>query len=329
MVRHKKFDRRRFCDIVAGYISENLFDIIQQGTLEFQRSKTPLSYKVSSRDAASFPYINLRHRHLWEQVLQSWQAWEELDLLDVQPNQVPVIVNSTVLRQHISPNLLQYLSTLKEQRQTLRDIATKLNQPLTLTSLAVSIVPHIRNNLIRMVELEDLIAGKVATSGTLYSGQTAANANSPASNHSKLSGNGALVLYIDDSPTDSQKMANIVEGAGYRYINIADPLQALPKLLEVKPQIIFLDLVMPIANGYELCAQIRRISAFKDTPVIIVTNNDGIADRVRAKVVGASGFMGKPISQQKVLKILKKCTFGHTKAYTAIKQPLNLAVSAS
>ncbi|MEM9976664.1 MAG: response regulator, partial [Cyanobacteria bacterium P01_D01_bin.2] len=116
----------------------------------------------------------------------------------------------------------------------------------------------------------------------------------------------AMVVYVDDSPADSQAMATIVQKAGYSYANISDSLQALPKLLELKPQIIFLDLVMPMANGYELCAQIRRISAFKETPIIIVTNNDGIADRVRAKVVGASGFFGKPIKEQRVMKVLRR-----------------------
>lgn len=114
------------------------------------------------------------------------------------------------------------------------------------------------------------------------------------------------VIYIDDSPADSRAMATIVEKLGYQYINIPDPLQALPMLIELKPRLIFLDLVMPIANGYEVCAQIRRISAFKKIPVIIVTSNDGIADRVRAKIVGASGFMGKPIQEKRILKVFKK-----------------------
>ncbi|MEL7052143.1 MAG: response regulator, partial [Cyanobacteria bacterium J06588_5] len=114
------------------------------------------------------------------------------------------------------------------------------------------------------------------------------------------------VVYVDDSPSDSRTMAAIVEKMGYQYFNIPDPLQALPKLIELKPKLIFLDLVMPIANGYEVCAQIRRITAFKKIPIIIVTSNDGIADRVRAKIVGASGFMGKPIQEKKVKKVFKK-----------------------
>lgn len=116
----------------------------------------------------------------------------------------------------------------------------------------------------------------------------------------------AMVVYVEDNPTDSQAMANILQGAGYNYTNIANSLQALPQLLEHKPQLIFLDLVMPMANGYELCAQIRRISAFSQTPVVIVTNNDGIVDRVHARFVGASSFLSKPIEEQRVLRVVKK-----------------------
>lgn len=72
-----------------------------------------------------------------------------------------------------------------------------------------------------------------------------------------------MVVYVDDSPADSRVMASIVEGLGYGYENIGEPLKALPLLLELRPKLIFLDLVMPFTNGYEMCSQIRRTSAFR------------------------------------------------------------------
>ncbi|MEM1255204.1 MAG: response regulator [Cyanobacteria bacterium P01_H01_bin.21] len=120
------------------------------------------------------------------------------------------------------------------------------------------------------------------------------------------------VIYIDDSLLDSQTMADIVCGANYGYGNISQPLDAIPSLLETKPGLIFLDLVMPNTNGYELCAQIRRTSALRKTPIIIVTSNDGIIDRVRARFVGASGFISKPIEEKRVLKLLGKHLKPHT-----------------
>jgi CheY-like chemotaxis protein len=101
-------------------------------------------------------------------------------------------------------------------------------------------------------------------------------------------------------------MGYILEEAGYKFVSIQDSVQALVVLLENKPDLIFLDLVMPVANGYEICSQIRRVSVFQDIPVIILTGNDGIVDRVRAKMVGASGFLPKPITQQKVLSTLQR-----------------------
>lgn len=117
---------------------------------------------------------------------------------------------------------------------------------------------------------------------------------------------GHLIAYIDDSQSDTQKMSYVLSQAGYEFISVQEPIAALPMLLEHKPSLIFLDLVMPIANGYEICTQIRRVSLLKNTPVIILTSNDGIVDRVRARMAGSSGFLAKPITSEKVLKILKK-----------------------
>ncbi|NEZ59428.1 response regulator transcription factor [Adonisia turfae] len=114
------------------------------------------------------------------------------------------------------------------------------------------------------------------------------------------------VVYVDNSAVDSQALGDIVQAAGYSYANISDSLQAVSLLMDLRPKIIFLELVLPVANGYELCAQIRRISFFQNTPIIIVTNKNRIPERLRAKMVGASDFLSKPIKAKSVLEILIK-----------------------
>jgi two-component system, chemotaxis family, response regulator PixG len=97
-------------------------------------------------------------------------------------------------------------------------------------------------------------------------------------------------------------------------------VQALPILIEHKPDLIFLDLVMPVASGYEICAQLRRISVFANTPVIILTGSDGLFDRVRAKLVGSTDFITKPVTAEKVMGIVRK----YVQAPSSASSPSNL-----
>jgi Response regulator containing a CheY-like receiver domain and a GGDEF domain len=115
-----------------------------------------------------------------------------------------------------------------------------------------------------------------------------------------------LVACIDDSPQIGKELTAILQQAGYDTMFIIDPLQGMSELLKRKPDLIFLDLVMPNTNGYEFCTFLRKTSQFKEVPIVILTGNDGVIDRVRAKIVGASDFMGKPPEASKVLQMVQK-----------------------
>ncbi|MEO1403190.1 MAG: response regulator [Cyanobacteria bacterium J06635_1] len=342
LVIHKKFDRQRFSELVAGCISEVLFDVVQQGSLKFQISRNLLTYKTQSQDPARFPYVGLQcvYPQVWRQVQQDWEKWQYSGLSHILPNQAPIIEQPAKLKEQTSPAMFQALMGLLDGQQSFRDLALRVKQPLL--PLTLSVLPHIQKESIRVIDVDDLRVDTASAVNSSPSFQTPPKSApqpqravpksqpSPSAPPRKIipkagSHKQPTVVYIDDNPADSQAMGQILQAAGCQYTNIADPMQALLQLLELKPQLIFLDLVMPIANGYEVCAQIRRISAFKDTPIIIVTNNDGIADRVRAKVVGASGFLGKPINQQRVLKVLKKYLKSPTKPVSSVQETLNLS----
>ena len=339
LVMRKEFSRARFSELISGCISEILFDIVQQGTLNFQASRNLLTYKASYQDAAKFPCIGLQcvHFQVWEQAQQDWHTWEKSNLTNISPNQAPVIEQPESLRERTSQTMFRALTGLVDGQQTLRDLALRVKQ--SLVPVTLSILPHIQEEFIRIVDVGDLIPDEGSISSSVPPHQTLPDSRARRqvvapqdelflpSLPPKVAFDRPTVLYIDDNPTDSQTMEQIIQSAGYGYVNIADPLQALPQLLELKPKLIFLDLVMPIANGYEVCAQIRRISALQETPIVIVTNNDGIADRVRAKVVGASGFLGKPINQQRVFKVLKKHLQCHGNTVSSVHQHPRLSPS--
>ncbi len=163
-----------------------------------------------------------------------------------------------------------------------------------LVTVTCSLLPYVQLGLVQLIKVND-IPPPVPT---------------PIAN--KLSNNVAvshriLIACIDDSPAICQAMENIITNAGYQFVSEKDGLRAIAMLLSRKPDLIFLDLVMPNSNGYEICSQLRKLSYFRHTPIIILTGNDGIVDRVRAKMVGSTDFMNKPVQEDLVVETINKC----------------------
>ncbi len=115
-----------------------------------------------------------------------------------------------------------------------------------------------------------------------------------------------LIACVDDSPVIFEVLRKIIEPEGYNLLCIQEPMRGFGQLIDQKPDLIFLDLIMPTANGYSVCKFLRKTSVFEKTPIIILTSRDTLIDRNRAKLVGASDFLGKPPDQYKTLAILEK-----------------------
>ncbi|MHC0066179.1 response regulator [Nostoc sp. UIC 10890] len=128
----------------------------------------------------------------------------------------------------------------------------------------------------------------------------------PAASKAIIDVSRPLVACVDDSPMICRSLEEILTHQGYRFVGIQDSLTAVLNLIKSKPDFIFLDLLMPKVNGYEICSQIRKTPSLKNVPVVILTGKDGIVDRMRAKLVGATDFLGKPVEADKVLNMLHK-----------------------
>jgi len=303
LLREGKIQRGQMGALIEGNIMEVLFDIHQQWEQAGFSSELQLNYRPIPKNVINVinsTLILIRADQAWQQAIQAWGAWQQAGLINYSPNRAPAICRAEDLRRQTSPVVYSNLTQLVDGNQTLRDLAVKLKQ--NLLPLTHSLMPYIQGGAIGLTEVGDI---SYSVKPVMATTSVASSAAPPASS-AQPQPTGSLVVCIDDSRIDSQAMNQILSQAGYRCINIQDPVKALPILIENKPALIFLDLVMPVANGYEICAQIRRVSAFKDTPVIILTSNDGIVDRVRAKMVGSSGFLAKPIDSEKVLKVLQR-----------------------
>lgn len=316
LAKRQKISGEHAVAVIRNVVSEVLFEILQQ------EQKAPLTFISRQQDVldASLTLINTE-KALKESQL-AWENWQKAGLTNLSPNMAPIVKEAEELKQLASPKVYETLVKLVNGKRTLRDLAIQLKQDLLL--LTRSLLPYIRKKVIGLVEIPDLPKPSapattqppqnVKTEVTAAPSVPAQPAVKPAPSVRPLPPPPAtsglstrpLIAYVEDSLHDCQIMEEILSKASYGFVSIKDSMQALPMLLQHKPDLIFLDLVMPVANGYEICAQIRRISSFKNTPVIILTGNDGIVDRVRAKIVGASDFLAKPIGDQKVLTAIRK-----------------------
>ena len=284
LYKQQQLQLKHITAIVVSTIAEHLFDVSQQAM------SSPLSCNRSQANILDEPLTFSNTDLSLKQMQQAWTTWCDAGLANLSPDLAPVLPRPKQIQQQVNPRVYQNLVTLINGKDTLRDLSVRMNQDLV--QLTLSLVPYVSKGLIGLVQVPDLPSpsGRIKAATTTHS----VVKNSP------------LVACIDDSPQTCQMLEQIFTSNGLRFVGIQDSLQALPVLIEAKPDLIFLDLIMPVANGYEICAQLRRVSLFASTPVIILTGSDGLVDRVRAKVVGASDFLAKPIEVQKVLNVVHK-----------------------
>ena len=113
-------------------------------------------------------------------------------------------------------------------------------------------------------------------------------------------------MLFRSSPLIGKYLKEILIPAGYQLVYIQDPIQAVATLSDRKPDLLFLDIVMPKTDGYNVCNFLRKSSTFANTPIVMLTSCDGLINRVRAKMVGANDFLAKPFQAEQVLQMLKK-----------------------
>jgi len=268
-------------------IVDCLFDILrheQQGALQFKL------LKHEALNMLRMQLVALNVVSLIKKAQAQFQQWQENKLMGIDPDAVPSIVDRASLKANVPAKVFQQLNKRIDGRTSLRELSCLVN--IDLVRLTRSLAVYIHKGWISVLPAPEIPrpappAEKIEVS--------------PAEDRRQL-----LIACVDDSPQICELMKEIVTGAGYRFISVTDSVRALPILLEKQPNIIFLDLVMPVANGYEVCTQLRRMSVFETTPIVILTGNDGVVDRVRAKMVKATDFLSKPVDKSKVLATIER-----------------------
>ena len=110
------------------------------------------------------------------------------------------------------------------------------------------------------------------------------------------------VMVIDDSKTIRRTAETLLKNVGCEVITAIDGFDALAKIVDHPPHIIFVDIMMPRLDGYQTCALIKSNRAFKSIPVIMLSSKDGLFDRARGRMVGSDQYLTKPFTKDSLLK---------------------------
>lgn len=116
---------------------------------------------------------------------------------------------------------------------------------------------------------------------------------------------GLTVIVVDDSKIIRHTAETLLKKSGYDVITAIDGFNALAKIAELKPDIIFVDVVMPRLDGYQTCALIKNNKNFKHIPVIMMSDKDGIFDKAKGRLVGSDLYLTKPFSRDELLGTIK------------------------
>jgi twitching motility two-component system response regulator PilG len=109
------------------------------------------------------------------------------------------------------------------------------------------------------------------------------------------------VMVIDDSKTIRRSAETLLKKVGCDVVTATDGFEALAKITEHNPDIIFVDIMMPRLDGYQTCALIKNNQTFKSTPVIMLSSKDSIFDRARGRIVGSEEYLTKPFSKEDLI----------------------------
>ncbi|ELS00173.1 EAL domain-containing protein [Gloeocapsa sp. PCC 73106] len=261
----KKVNPEQVNQFIKAQVKEIIFDITEAKQITFK-------YEQGKSYQRPLTLINS------EQItLEAWklrQNWQDAKLADRSPDFAPIIIKPEELRQRVSGKTFEAMQKLLDGKKSIRDLTVQLPQQniVQLTSL---LHPYIQTGLIELVKIEDLKSP--IQSPTTYI---------------------PLIACVDDNLGVCSMMESIVKANNCRFLGISDELRAINMLLKYKPDMIFLDFIMPKLNGYELCRMLRKIPEFNDKPIIILSAYQNVVEHFRGKLSGCSGFVSKPIEAQ-------------------------------
>lgn len=262
--------------ILNNMIQETLFDLLSlhQGSFNFEMGPA-LAPQLTSLEISS----------LLAKIMKQVQEWKQFHPHIQSPNQCPAISSGEELQASLPVNTFQTLSRWADGQTSMRQMARYLNRDVL--TVAKAIYPFVQQGLVQLYSLP--------SENTLSKRDWSSREMKPP-----------RIVCIDDDGVIRKTVEGILKEHGYEATGISNPLKALNLVFQLKPDLVLCDIAMPELDGYEICAMLRSSTAFRQTPIVMLTGIDGFIDRVRARIVGATDYFTKPFGENELLMLVEK-----------------------
>jgi twitching motility two-component system response regulator PilG len=117
---------------------------------------------------------------------------------------------------------------------------------------------------------------------------------------------GIKVMIVDDSNTIRRSAELFLKQAGYKVVLVENGFEALTSVFDERPDIIFVDIMMPRLDGYQTCQLIKKNDEYKHVPIIMLSSKDGLFDKARGRIVGSNEYLTKPFTKDGLLEAVRK-----------------------
>ncbi|MGB2927040.1 MAG: response regulator [Limnothrix sp.] len=278
--------REQVSQMVQAIATEIFFDVSQS---------TQVTYRFAPYNYRDNPLILLDADQM---IITAWKLlnkWNSLEIAHLSPNAAPQIQHESLLQTKSSASTYKLLTTLITGRATFWDLSIRMKRDVV--QVARSIMPYIKLGFVDLVTIDDLPAPTPALRRKIQTPSATPQINTNIM---------PLIAYIDPDEHQRKYVGKMLKEAQCRYLPIGDPLKAMSMLLAQKPNLIILELDLGNIDGLDMCAQLKKLSLFRQTPVLIVTDSNGIFDRVKSRLMGATDFMLKPIQPEEMMIALQK-----------------------
>jgi twitching motility two-component system response regulator PilG len=277
LLEHNMINPKVARDIMYSLVYETLFDLLSlhEGSFTFHHGSA-LTPQLTTWEITPLVTKIAKQLQHWQQMYPHIQA----------PDQVPILSDEVQLHSSLPVETVNKLQHWADGKTSLRQLARYLNRDIC--TVAKAIYPYVQQGWLKLVY-------SVTNEADTYTEIREVEDNYRA-----------RIVCIAESTTNEETIESILQPQGYEVLTLTNPLESLSLIFQLKPDMIFCDMTMSGLDGYEICAMLRQSTAFRLVPIILLSAEDRFSDRVRAKMVGTTDYLTKPLKDTELLILVGK-----------------------